>query len=441
MTKDMTQGRPMRLIIGFAIPMFLGMLFQQFYNMVDTIVVGKFLGVQPLAGVGSTGSLNFMVIGFCTGLCNGFAIPVAQKFGAKEESELRRYVANSIWLCAGLSIMITLAVVLLCRPILVLLNTPEDIFDYAYVYIVIIFAGIPCTILYNALAAIIRSLGDSRTPVVFLAISSLINIVLDILFIVCFGMGVEGPALATVIAQGVSGGICLWYVRKRFTVLRMSKADLRPRADYMYRLCYMGIPMGLQYSVTAIGSLIIQSAINSFGSIAVAGVTAAQKIGLFLTCPIEALGTTMAPYSGQNVGAGKPERVKSGVMAAALCGFVVSAIIFVFVLLFGRRLPLLFLDTADTQVISYAYQFMKTAASGYCLLVLVNVVRFSIQGMGFSVFAVTAGVLEMIARTLAGTVLVKYFGFTAICSAHVLAWIFADAFLIPAFFYCYKRSR
>lgn len=441
MTKDMTQGRPLRLIIGFAIPMFLGMLFQQFYNMVDTIIVGQFLGVEPLAGVGSTGSLNFMVIGFCTGLCNGFAIPVAQKFGAKQEEELRKYVANSIWLCAGFSIVITLAVVLLCRSILTVMKTPEDIFTYAYTYIVIIFAGIPCTVLYNALAAMIRSLGDSRTPVVFLAVSSILNIVLDIVFILGFGMGVEGPALATVIAQGISGLICLWYVKKKFTILKMSGDELRPRAGYMLKLCYMGIPMGLQYSVTAIGSLIIQSAINSFGSIAVAGVTAAQKISMFITCPIESLGATMAPYSGQNVGAGKLERVKRGLISASLCGFAASAVLFLIVLLFGRQLPLLFLDTADEQVISYSYRFLLTASSGYCLLVLVNAVRFSIQGMGFSVFAVTAGVLEMIARTLAGTVLVKYFGFTAICCAHVLAWIFADAFLIPAFFHCYKKLK
>ncbi len=441
MTKNLTEGRPLRLIIGFAIPMFLGMLFQQFYSMVDTVIVGKFLGVEQLAGVGATGPLNFMVIGFCTGLCSGFAIPVAQKFGAGEESELRRYVANCMWLCIAFSAVLTIVVVALCRLILVALNTPSNIFDYAYVYIVIIFAGIPCTILYNVLAAIIRSLGDSRTPVIFLAVSSGINIVLDLVFIVVFRMGVEGPALATVISQGVSGVICLWYVREKFEILKMSREELRPRSSYMYKLCYMGIPMGLQYSVTAIGSLIIQSAINSFGSSAVAGVTAAQKISMFITCPVESLGATMAPYSGQNMGAGKLERIKSGVIAASLCGFAASAVLFGVVALFGKQLPMLFLDEADEQVIGYAYQFLLTASSGYCLLTLVNVVRFSIQGMGFSVFAVTSGVLEMCARGLAGTVLVSRIGFTAICMAHVMAWIFADTFLIPAFFYCYNKLK
>lgn len=439
MTKDMTEGNPFRLIIGFAVPMFFGMLFQQFYNMVDTIIVGKFLGVEQLAGVGSTGSVNFLVIGFCMGLCNGFAIPIAQKFGAKEERELRKYAANCMWLCIAGSILLTAVFAGLCRPLLRLLRTPEDIFSYAYGYILIIILGIPCTILYNVLAAIIRSLGDSKTPVVFLAVSSMINIVLDMVFILLFHMGVEGPALATVISQGVSGGICFWYMKKKFVILKMEKDDLKLRAAYIRKLCYMGIPMGLQYSVTAIGSLVMQSAINGFGAVAVAGVTAAQKIHCFVACPIDALGSTMAPYTGQNMGAGKVSRITDGVKAASLCGFVVSGVLFVILLLFGRQLSLLFMDAPNEQMLDYSYQLMMTTAGGYCLLTLVNVVRFSIQGMGYSVFAIISGVMEMLARGLAGLVLVPFFGFTGVYFGHVLAWIFADSFLIPAFFFCRKK--
>ena len=439
MTKDMTSGNPLKLIIGFAIPMFLGMLFQQFYSMVDTVIVGKFLGVGPLAGVGSTSSLNFLVIGFCTGVCNGFAIPVSQMFGAKRDSELRRFVANSAWLCVIFSVVITTAIVACCRPLLTLMHTPEDIFEYAYVYIVIIFLGIPTTFLYNVTAAIIRSLGDSRSPVVFLAIASGINIVLDIVFIVAFHMGVEGPALATVISQGISGLLSLFYMKKKFEILRISKEEWKMRCSYMKTLCYMGIPMGLQYSVTAIGTLVIQAAINGFGSMTVAGVTAAQRINAFISCPIEAIGATMAPYSGQNMGASKLDRVGKGLRDASLLGFVISAVLFVFVLLTGKQLSLLFLDTADAQVVAYSYRFLVFTAAGYCLLVLVNTVRFTIQGMGFSVFAITSGVLEMIARSLAGLVVVPLIGYTGICLAHPMAWIFADAFLIPAFFYCKKK--
>ena len=441
MTKSMTEGKPIRLIIGFAFPLFLGMLFQQFYSMVDTIIVGKFLGVEPLAGVGATGCLNFLVLGFCMGICNGFAIPIAQMFGAKKERDLRKYTANSAWLCITFAAVITTLVVIFCRPLLTLLNTPENIFEYSYTYIVIIFCGIPCTILYNMLAAILRSLGDSKTPLIFLAISSVINIGLDILFIVVLHTGVEGPAMATVISQGLSGMICFFYMKKKFAILKISKEEWKPKLSYVKNLCFVGIPMGLQYSITAIGSLVITSALNGFGAVAVAGVTTAQKIANFIVCPIEALGQTMAPYCGQNVGAGKLDRVGKGVKAASLCGFVVSAVLFVIVVLFGRQLSMLFLDKPNVQVMDYAYRYMKVCASGYCLLVLVNVVRFAIQGMGFSIFAITAGVMEMLARTLAGTVGVKLLGFTGICTANVLAWIFADAFLLPAFFYCRNRMQ
>lgn len=439
MTKDMTKGSVLKLIISFAIPMFLGMLFQQFYSMVDTMIVGKLLGVNPLAGVGSTASLNFMVIGFCSGVCNGFAIPVAQMFGARNDSDLRRYVANSTWLCVAFSVVLTLGVSIACRPILKLMNTPEEIFSYAYIYILIIFLGIPFTFLYNILAAIIRSLDDSKTPVVFLAISSVINIVLDLVFILVFHMSVEGPALATVISQAVSGGICLWYMKKKFPVLKISREEWKFRKRHAAILCKMGIPMGLQYSITAIGTLVIQTAVNSLGASVVAGVTAAQRINAFVACPIESLGQTMAPFAGQNAGAGKTDRIGRGLLLASLCGFAASAVLFVIIIFTGRDLSLLFLESSQTEIIDYAYRFLLFCSGGYCLLTLVNAVRFSIQGMGFSGLAVTAGIMEMGARTFAGLCLAKWLGFTGICMAHPLAWICADIFLIPAFFYCKKK--
>ena len=415
MTKDMTAGSPAKLIIGFAIPMFLGMLFQQFYSMVDTVIVGQYLGVNPLAGVGSTSSLNFLVIGFCTGVCNGFAIPVAQMFGAREESRLRRFVANGAWLCIAFSVALTLAVVAACRPILALMDTPPEIFEYAYIYIVIIFWGIPCTFLYNILAGIIRSLGDSRTPVVFLALASLLNIALDIVSIRLLDMSVEGPALATV------------------------REEWKPELSYMKRLCLIGIPMGLQYSVTAIGTLVVQAAVNGLGAAVVAGVTAAQKINAFISCPVEALGQTMAPYTGQNMGAGKLDRIGKGLLSASLIGFGASLICFLIALLGGRQLTLLFVDAAEAQIIEYSYEFLLFCTGGYCLLTLVNTVRFTIQGMGFSIFAIVSGVMEMIARILASAVLVPFLGYAAICMAHPMAWIFADIFLIPAFFWCRQQ--
>ena len=425
MTKDMTTGSPVRLITGFAVPMFLGMLFQQFYSMVDTVIVGQYLGVDPLAGVGSTTSLNFMVIGFCTGVCNGFAIPVAQMFGAREEGRLRRFVTNSAWLCILFSVVLTLLVVAVCRPVLRL--------------IVIIFWGIPCTFLYNLLAAVIRSLGDSRTPVLFLAVSSVLNILLDLVTILGLGMGVEGPALATVLSQGVSGLICLLYMKKKYPILKASREEWKPDGKYVRRLCFMGVPMGLQYSVTAIGTLVVQTAINSMGTSVVAGITAAQKINAFIACPVEALGQTMAPYTGQNMGAGRVDRIGKGLRDASLAGFAVSVCCFLLALFSGRALVLLFLDAKETVIIGYAYRFLLHCTGFYCLLTLVNTVRFTIQGMGFSVFAILSGVMEMIARVLVAVVIAGRFGFAGICFAHPAAWLFADLFLIPAFFYCRRK--
>lgn len=439
MTKDLTTGSPLKLIITFTFPAFLGMLFQQFYNVVDTIIVGKLLGIGPLAGVGATGSLNFMVLGFCMGICNGFAIPVAQKFGAGDQVELRKFVANSLWLVAIIALVLTVPVCIYCRPILRVMNTPEDVFEYAYQYIFIIFLGIPAALLYNILAAILRSLGDSKTPVLFLALSSVLNIGLDIISIKLWGMGVDGTALATVISQGVSGVICFFYMKKRFTVLQMSREERRPDGAKMKRLCYMGIPMGLQYSITAIGSLVIQATMNGFGSVAVAGATAANRINGFLTCPIEALGASMAPYVGQNLGAGKLDRVSRGVIDASLCGFVSSGVLYVIIWLYGAQLTGIFLDAPDPAVTAYAVEFLRIVGAGYCLLTLVNVVRFSIQGLGFSVLAILSGVMEMIARCFAGLVIAPHIGFAAVAMGHPLAWLFADIFLIPAFLLCRKK--
>ncbi|MDE6699613.1 MAG: MATE family efflux transporter, partial [Acetatifactor sp.] len=295
-TRDMTQGSPVKLILGFAMPMLLGLLFQQFYSMVDTIIVGKWLGVNSLAAVGSTGSINFMIIGFCMGVCSGFAIPVAQRFGSKDYVSLRKFVANSVWVSAVLASVMTVTVCLLCKPILQVMRTPGDIIDEAHAYIFVIFLGIPVTYMYNLLAGIIRSLGDSRTPVYFLIMSSVINIVLDIVSIRYLHMGVAGPAWATVISQAISGALCLVYIRKKFEILHLQRDEWKVDWHYIRNLLFMGVPMGLQYSITAIGSVILQTAVNGLGSSAVAAVTAGSKMSIFFCCPFDALGGTIATY-------------------------------------------------------------------------------------------------------------------------------------------------
>lgn len=438
-TKDMTQGSPMKLILGFSVPLLFGFLFQQFYSVVDTVIVGRFLGVNALAGVGSTGSINFLIIGFCMGVCNGFAIPLAHKFGAKDYSGLRQFMANCVWLSVLFAAVMTLATVLLCRQMLILMKTPGDIFDYAYSYILIIFIGIPGTFLYNMLSGIIRALGDSKTPLVFLTLSSVLNIALDLLCIISFQMGVAGAAIATVVSQTVSGLLCLIYMIKKFPILRIEKAEWRINLSHMKTLCGMGIPMGLQYSITAIGSVILQTSVNTLGAVAVASVTAANKVGMFFCCPFDAMGSTMATYGGQNVGAKKLERLGTGLRACVILGAVYSILAFVVLSLFGDRLSALFVDSADPQLLANAKLLLTINSAFYIPLALVNIVRFLIQGMGYSTFAILAGVCEMVARSLAGLFLVPNFGFVGVCLASPLAWIFADAFLIPAYVHVRKK--
>lgn len=438
-TKDMTIGSPMKLILGFSLPLLFGFLFQQFYSVVDTVIVGQFLGMNALAGVGATGSINFMIVGFCMGVCSGFAIPVAHKFGAKDYSGMRQVIANCVWLSLLFSAVMTVIVVFLCRNILIWMKTPEDIIEYSYSYIVIIFIGIPASYLYNMLSGIIRSMGDSKTPLLFLMLSSFLNIGLDLLCILGFQMGVSGAAVATVVSQLISGILCLFYMMKKFEILHIKKEEWKMNLTHMRTLCSMGIPMGLQYSITAIGSVILQTSVNTLGSLAVASVTAGGKVNMFFCCPFDAMGSTMATYGGQNVGARKLDRLGVGLKNCIYLGIGWSVIAFIILFFFGGNLASLFVNSADPQMLSNARLFLIICSAFYFPLALVNIIRFMIQGVGFSTFAILAGVFEMVARTLAGLFLVPHFGFVGACFASPLAWIFADAFLIPAYIHVRRK--
>lgn len=438
-SKDMTQGPPLKLILAFFVPLMLGMLFQQFYSMMDTIIVGKFLGVQALAAVGSTGSINFMVIGFCMGICSGFAIPVAQQFGAKNYHYLRKYVANGVWLAVVFAAVMTVAVCLLCKNILLWMHTPQDILQGAYDYIFVIFLGIPVIYLYNLLSGFIRSLGDSKSPLMFLVISSLLNIGLDLALILIFDMGIAGAAWATVISQGISGVLCLIYMRKKYEVLKLSKEEWQVDKECIKKLCNMGIPMGLQYSITAIGSVILQTSVNTLGSMAVASVTAANKVGMFFCCPLDAMGSTMSTYAGQNLGAGELKRVTRGVLSCCILGLAYAVLAFFVLFFFSQKISLLFLDANEVDILDNVRLYLLVGSSFYFPLALVNILRFSIQGLGFSKLAILAGVCEMVARAVVGTFLVPAVGFLGACFASPVAWVCADLFLIPAFV-CVMKS-
>ena len=434
MTKDLTTGAPLRVIALFTLPLVLGNLFQQFYALADTIIVGRFVGVNALAAVGATGAVNYLIIGFCTGICSGFAIPIAQQFGARDLPAMRRSIANAAWLCLGFGGVLTAATVALTRPIMQLMQTPADILDDACLYIGWIFAGIPFVFLYNMASAIMRALGDSKTPLYFLVLTSLLNVGLDLYFIIQFDMGVLGAAVATDLSQAVSGVASFVYMRRRFTMLKMQPGEARFDRAICRRLCAMGLPMGLQCSITAIGSVIMQSAVNVLGSVAVAAVTAANKTQNLLTVPLESIGTAMATYSGQNLGAAQLGRVRHGVRCANGIAIAYSLAALVALHYFDIYVIALFLDTsAEVTIVEMAREYMFWNSLFFIPLGLLIVWRYSIQGLGYSSLAMLAGVAEMIARIGVAVALVPMLGYFGAELSNPAAWVAACLLLYPAY--------
>ncbi|MCL2719228.1 MAG: MATE family efflux transporter [Lachnospiraceae bacterium] len=429
----------MRLILSFSVPLVLGFWMQQLYLIVDMIVVGRFISVGALAGVGMTGAINFLIIGLCIGLCSGFAIPVAQKFGAGDYVMMRRFIANSVWLSIAFAIVITIITATFAGNILTIMKAPADIYDYAYSYIFIIFLGIPTVFLYNLLAGVMRAIGDSKTPMKILIVSSVLHIILDIVFVVGLNSGTAGVAYSTVISQFTSGILCLIILMKKFPILQIKKDEWRWQSSLAFTLCGMGIPMGLQYSITAIGSVILQSAVNTLGSAAVASIAAAVKVSIFFSCAFDALGNAMSTFGGQNVGAGRLDRLNSGIKASVIIAVVYSFTAYIIIWIFGKDLIMLFIDKSETHILNDSLLFLRIMTAFYIPLALVVIYRFLIQGMGFGTLAIVAGICEMIARAFAAFFLVPYFGFTAAAFASPLAWIFADIFLVPAYHYCKKK--
>ncbi|MBQ6257485.1 MAG: MATE family efflux transporter [Clostridia bacterium] len=436
MTRDLTTGNPMKLVVSFAAPLLFGVFFQQLYSFVVTAIVGRYFGASKLAAVGATGSVNFLIIGLCLGFCSGFSIPIAQDFGAKNEPSLRGHVWHAIVLSAVFSVALGLAATLLCKPLLRLMNTPEEILDASASYIRIIFAAIPCCVLYNMASGILRALGDSKTPVFFLILASLVNIALDLLLIIMFKMDVAGAAVATAISQLVSGIGCVIVMQRRFPILRLQPEDKRLSLSTAGKMLGVGLPMGLQFSITAIGSVMVQTSVNGLGVNAVAAVSAAGKLSALFACVFDALASTMATFAGQNMGAKKLNRVNEGLRDAAILGTVYCALAFLVVLFFARPLLGLFIDSqAETEVTDMGAQFLTINAAFYVPLLFVNIVRLSIQGMGYTRVAMLAGMFEMIARTAVAVLLVPAVGFTGACFANPAAWVLADLFLFP----CYRR--
>lgn len=439
-TNDMTVGSPVKLIIQFMIPMFLGNVFQQFYNIVDSIVAGQFIGVDALAAIGSTGSLMFFVTGWLNGLSSGFAIIVAQRFGARKYDEMRHYVAMSFYLMAAFALVMTAAFLALNEPILRLMNSPENVMHDVKSYMGIIYAGLIITAAYDILAAVLRALGDSRSPLYFLIISAGINVVLDIALICVFGMGVEGCAYATVIAQGISAMCCIIYIVKKYPILHLEKENFAISLDSFRRLIALGIPMGLQFSITAIGTIIVQGAVNIYGTTYMAGFSAAGKIQNIASMVAVSMGATIATYVGQNRGAGKMDRVKQGVNYCWIMLFVWSVIEMVLMYFGGKYFTHLFVSPSQTDVINVSVTYFHTVFWAYPFLCTIFLFRNALQGMGYGLVPMLGGVFELVARTAIVVFVAGKTTFAGVCLADPVAWIAALIPLIPYYFHIMKKS-
>ena len=438
-TNDMTSGSPVRLILQFMIPVCLGNIFQQFYNVADSIVAGQFIGVNALAAIGSTGSLMFFVTGWLNGLSSGFAILVSQRFGARRYDQMRHYVAMSIYLAAAFAIVMTAGLLILNEPILRMMNFSDEIMPDVTAYMGIIYAGLIVTAAYNSLAAFLRALGDSKSPLYFLIISAVINVALDIAFIVWFGMGVEGCAYATVIAQGISALLCFVYILKKFPILHLKKEDFRISFRSFGHLLSLGIPMGLQFSITAIGTIIVQGAVNVYGEIYMAGFAAAGKLQNIIATVFTAFGATIATFVGQNRGAGKMDRVKTGVKYTQIMILIWSVVTMALVFFFGKYMMLLFVSASETEVIDAAVIYFRTVFWCYPFLGSIFLYRNTLQGMGYGLVPMLGGVFELAARSAIVMTVAGRTSFAGVCLSDPAAWIAALIPLVPYYIYTMRK--
>lgn len=434
MMTDMTKGSPAKLILAFTIPILIGNLFQQFYSMVDTAIVGQFVGVGALAAVGATGGVIFLVQGFVNGLTHGFSVIVSQRYGANDELGIKKATATSIYLSAIATVVLTVICVLLAKPVLQLMNTPVDILEDATSYVTIFFGGLVSIIVYNLLASLLRAFGDSKTPLYFLILASITNIILDLVLIINFKMGVAGAAIATVVSQGLSGLLCYFYMIKKFDILTLKKEHFKYDPMLVKELMYVSLPMALQYAITAIGVMILQVAVNSFGSTTVAAFTAATKVEQLVVQPGIAIGMTMATYAAQNLGARRIDRVRQGVRQSTWITILTNALSSVIVIFLGSYIVQLFIPAENVEALPISMEYLKITAIFYPVLGLLFLYRFALQGLGNTVVPMFAGVMELIMRTIVAFTLLGLLGYQGVCLASPLAWIGATVWLIWSYF-------
>lgn len=441
MTNDMTRGNPTRLIISFTLPVLFGNLCQQLYNMADSIIVGRTIGMEALAAVGVTSGIMFLVIGCIQGLTAGFSVITAQSFGAGDYEGVKRSVATSALLSIIATVVLTAVGILTARPLLEIMNTPADIIEDAYAYIIVIYYGVVATTFYNLLSCIIRALGDSKTPLIFLVFASLLNIALDLLFITTFHMGVGGAAWATVLSQAVSGLLCLGYAGKKFSLLRLEKQHWAFDWVYAWKHLRLALPMAMQFVITGTSVLVNQAVLNLFGSATVAAFSAASKIHVLSEQASSSFGTAMATYAGQNYGAKKIDRIRQGVRKCAVVCEGITLGIAVLIIAFGGVMSSWFIDGYHPEVVQQAHFYLFISALFYPLLTLLFLYRNTLLGLGNGVAPMLAGVCELLSRVIGAPILGHFFGFTGLCWINPIAWVTATGLLFLSYWKTMKHLK
>jgi len=433
MELDMTKGAPSKLIARFIIPIIIGNIFQQLYNMADTIIVGRFVGVDALAAVGATGSVVFLILGFTQGLTTGFTVMTAQRFGAGDREGMKKSIGSAVILSVFVTVIMTAVSMAGMDVLLRWMNTPEDIFEMAKQYIMVICGGICCNVLYNLQASILRAIGNSVVPLVLLFVSSVVNIVLDYVLIVYGGMGVGGAAAATVASQGLSGALCLIYIVKAVPALHVGREHYRLERQCVKNQLSVGIPMALQFSITAVGTILVQAALNLLGSMAVASYSVSCKVEQVVTQPFAAMGVTMATYCAQNRGTGDLDRIRRGVRAANIMSAVYAVVIYGAVYLALPYIIPLFASEDTAVLTEYAKIYIGVCGAFFIPLGMIFIFRNALQGCGFGFMPMMGGVVELASRCVLAFAAAKLMSYTGVCLANVSAWLTAGVFLWLAY--------
>ena len=439
--KDLTEGEPAKLIFLFTLPLIAGNIFQQLYGFVDTLIVGRFLGVNALAAVGCTGSLMFLMLGFVMGLTSGLSIYTGQRFGAKDEVGIRQSVVACTIISLISSLILTVIGVTFCKNLLVLMETPPEIMDGAYSFISIIYGGIVGFVMLQMQTNIVRALGDSKMPTVIQAATLTINIILEPIAIIGLDGGIPGAALATIVSIALGNIICFIYINKRVPILHTRREDWTFDKRVLWEHLRIGLPMGFQSSIIAIGAVVLQGALNGLGPIAVAATSAAMRVDSIAVMPMMSFGVAMAAYTAQNYGARKFARITEGVKKCIYMSCSFSVVVAVFIIILGPDIMYLFVGEGNEQIIEYGQQFFIINSSCFWILSLLFIFRFTLQGLGQSVVPTVAGFMELIMRIAAAVFLVDIFGYAGACMASPLAWIGACVPLAIAYFMTRKELR